>query len=50
MQDIVAGGQRFFDHFYGKPPTNQVVAGFAVIFREPTIRKLARRGASPLRF
>ena len=29
MHDIATSGPRFSDHFYGKPPTNQAVAGSA---------------------
>jgi len=33
MLDIVASGQQFSDHFYGKPTTAQVVAVCTVSFR-----------------
>jgi hypothetical protein len=33
MHDIVSSGQRFSDHFDGKPAIDQVVAGCAVSFR-----------------
>ena len=42
MHDIIASGQRFSDHFYGKPTTGRVAEGLVSVW--PTILELCDFG------